>query len=118
MLGVFLLLCAVIAAIFGLVRLFTPQYAKVTPRTLSNSLLRATEGGSKPGGGLEHCRKLGSDWTCAVPARSGSPATPARYKVHLTDRYCWTAVKTIKESDGDPLPREAADCVTTEDKPG
>jgi hypothetical protein len=114
MLAVFLALCALTAAIFGLVRLFAPHYARVTPKTLSRSVIRAT-GGGKP---LENqplrCHRLGRGWSCPVPEEEGS-GSQATYKVTMKDAHCWDATKTIKEAQN-KLPTKASDCVLDEDR--
>jgi hypothetical protein len=113
MLAVFALLAAVIGAIYGLVHLFTPDYAKVTPRTLSRSLIRATEGREqKP----QPCTRLGRTWNCSVAGSAGSGRS-ARYRVTMTDAHCWRAVKTLPETFGEALPARTDGCVTSEDVP-
>lgn len=113
MLAVFALLAAVIAAIYGLVHLFTPEYAKVTPRTLSRSVARAADGGSAQQEKPQPCARLGRTWNCSVPDAAGSGS--ARYRVTMTDAHCWRGVKTLRETDGEPLPARTDGCVTSED---
>jgi hypothetical protein len=115
MLAVFAGLCAIVAALFGIGRLFTPSYAKVTAHTLEHSITRAAGGGAP----LQHqplrCRRLGSAWGCPVPDTKSSGGQ-AQYKVQMTDAHCWDAVKTIREHQGKPLPTKLSDCVLAEDK--
>ena len=113
-LAVLAVIAAFIGALLGLARLFTPGYAKFTPRRLASSVIRET-GGEAVGERPEPCRRIGTAWDCFVPAGSGSGG--ARYRVRMEDRHCWTAKKVVKETDGDELPEEAENCVRTDDIP-
>ena len=116
MLAVLAAIAAFIGVVFGLHRLFEPDYAKVTPRTLAAALIRETEAESSGAGSEpQPCRRQGDTWSCFVPASEGDSG--ARYRVTIRERYCWTAVKVVKESAGRALPKEVDDCVRAEDRP-
>jgi hypothetical protein len=113
MLAVFLLLAAFVWGLYGLARLFAPDYAKVTPRNLSRSVTRETGGGSALDEKPVPCARVRGEWSCFVPDNKGSGGG-ARYRVTMEDEHCWSAEKTL---GGGELPKNAADCVTTEDLP-
>jgi hypothetical protein len=107
-------LAVVIGAIFGLVHLFAgPDYATVTPRTLSKSVTRATGGGSALGLRPEPCRHRRATWSCFV-ANSGSPGG-AQYRVSMRDPHCWNALKTRRVAEDKPLPIHSSGCVVSDD---
>ena len=114
MVAVFAILCAAIAAMFGLGRLFRPDFIKVTPTRLAASVTREAGGDLPKGGKPKPCERSGDHWTCLVVDTTGSGN--AGYRVTMTDRHCWSAEKTVSESDGEPLADEPAGCVTEDDK--
>jgi hypothetical protein len=113
MLAVFVVLAATIAAMFGIGRLLRTDYARVTPRTLVNSVTR--EAGGNEDTSKRPCERSEGRWTCLVPSTSGHGT--AGYRVEMDDEHCWTADKTVPEPSGGSLAENPSGCVTVDDRP-